>query len=240
MNIYNTFVLSDTHFNHERMFHIRAKAGIGGFSCTTMREMNDMLVENWNSVVSQKDYVVVVGDFTWKEINVEPLLKALHGRKILAIGNHDTSGVRKCPLWEHTGDIVTLKVGEESGAPKDERLTIHCCHYPMRTWNKSFDGTFHIYGHTHGDDMRDAREFNAGVDMSIDPYRPRRLDHVLAAMQARWYPARGTKPLADTDETLMDRFREDYRKELDIKALIEEKKAVAEKMRQMDRALGGP
>ena len=240
MNIYNTFVIADTHFNHPRMFQYRRRAMFGGHDGQTVETMNEMLIDNWNSVVGPKDHVVVMGDFTWKGTDAEGLLTALHGRKMLAIGNHDVPKTRKCPLWKHTGDIISLHVGEESDVPKEERITIHCCHYPMRVWNKSFDGSFHVCGHTHVDDMRDAREFNAGVDMSIEPYQPRRLDKVLAAMSPRWYPARGSTPLPDGDPSILARFQEDYGRPLDMRALLEEKKAVAETVRRLESSFGTP
>ena len=51
-----------------------------------------MLIDIWNSTVKSDDMVYFLGDFTLtrnKEV-IEHLCKALNGRKILIMGNHDT------------------------------------------------------------------------------------------------------------------------------------------------------
>lgn len=239
MNIYNTFVISDLHFGHENMRRLRQSAGIGGFDCPTVEAMNEMLIDNWNAAVKPYDHVIVLGDFCWKEKDFEKIITALHGQKTLVTGNHDTRKVKKSPLWENVTDLLRLKVGEESNSPRKDRVEIFCCHYPMRSWNKSFHGSFHIYGHTHADDMRDRREFNVGVDMSINPYYPRRLYKVLAAMAGRWFPKRGGEPLPDRDPMIMAKFRADYNKPFSLETLLKERDALAEKESMLDLPLGG-
>ena len=51
--------------------------------------MNDVLIENWNSTVSDSDEVYVLGDFGGNE-NEKTFLSKLHGIKYLIKGNHDS------------------------------------------------------------------------------------------------------------------------------------------------------
>lgn len=52
-------------------------------------EMNEALIANWNSVVTPKDEVIVVGDFSLSFRPVELYTHRLNGKKILVAGNHD-------------------------------------------------------------------------------------------------------------------------------------------------------
>ena len=45
----------------------------------------------WNAKVGERDEVYIVGDLFFRAATVEPILKALHGRKHLVVGNHDHS-----------------------------------------------------------------------------------------------------------------------------------------------------
>ncbi len=70
-----------------------------------VNEMNNKLVENWNSVVSINDEVYVVGDFGGNG-REENILSMLNGVKYIVKGNHDIRsneyyrqvGFRNC--WE--------------------------------------------------------------------------------------------------------------------------------------------
>jgi len=84
-----TFLISDTHFGHTGVCKFLRDDGV-----TKLRpwdepdEMDEALVENWNSVVSPKDKVYHNGDVV---INRRCLvtLGRLNGTKVLIKGNHD-------------------------------------------------------------------------------------------------------------------------------------------------------
>ena len=86
----NTFLISDTHLFHERIVEyepIRKRYLEEGFP-----SHEDWIVDNWNSVVGEKDLVLHLGDFTFKPQFYLEFAEVLNGRKILVAGNHDAKG----------------------------------------------------------------------------------------------------------------------------------------------------
>jgi len=78
------FVIADTHFYHENIIRYCDRP------FRSVEEMNFVLRKNWNETVSNKDTVIVLGDFALadKEKTME-LVDSLNGKKILIMGNHD-------------------------------------------------------------------------------------------------------------------------------------------------------
>lgn len=78
------FFISDTHFGHKNIIKFCDRP----FS--DVEEMNEALIENWNSVVGEDDEVFHLGDVAlgpWVEW--DSILTRLNGFKTLVIGNHD-------------------------------------------------------------------------------------------------------------------------------------------------------
>lgn len=82
---YNTFLVSDTHFDHENIIKYCNRP----FS--DKHEMNQILIKRWNSVVKKTDTVFFLGDMTygWNHRPEEYWLKKLNGRIIFIEGSHD-------------------------------------------------------------------------------------------------------------------------------------------------------
>ena len=78
------FIISDTHFGHEQIIKYCGRP----FKST--KEMDEMLIKNWNEVVSNNDTVLHLGDVGFgKKEYVASIIKRLNGKKILIMGNHD-------------------------------------------------------------------------------------------------------------------------------------------------------
>jgi calcineurin-like phosphoesterase family protein len=89
----NIWVISDTHFNHANM--LKFKDWTGEFTRPGFRDvehMDEMMMDNWNSVVKPGDKVYHLGDVVMGP-NPEAWMQAnwnkLHGSKRLIVGNHD-------------------------------------------------------------------------------------------------------------------------------------------------------
>jgi calcineurin-like phosphoesterase family protein len=83
----------------------------------------------------------------------------------LVWGNHDRGEI--APVFSDT---------LEQGMIRVEGQEIWLNHYPMRSWNKAFHGSWHLYGHVHGRLQRED-ERNPGMlvkDVGVDAcdYRP--------------------------------------------------------------------
>lgn len=77
------FFTSDLHFWHANVIKYCNRP------YASVEEMNEKLILNWNSVVSPKDTVYVLGDFSLAIRPVETFTHRLNGIKYLVSGNHD-------------------------------------------------------------------------------------------------------------------------------------------------------
>lgn len=117
----------------------------------TMEEMNQALIDNWNSVVKEDDTVFVLGDMGFCGYDkLEPLMSQLNGKKYLIQGNHDSDKI-VFRLYEaniiegyYKMHEVTI-IGDEE-CP-DQQLTL--CHFPMIDWPNKERGAWMVHGHQH-------------------------------------------------------------------------------------------
>ena len=82
------FMIADTHFGDENIIKFE------GRPFKSVKEMNQTMIENWNSVVSDEDTVFVLGDFI-SDASCLPLIDNLKGHIKLILGNHDISFVKE-------------------------------------------------------------------------------------------------------------------------------------------------
>jgi calcineurin-like phosphoesterase family protein len=104
------WVTSDTHFNHASMLDW----GLSGRpEFNTVEEMNETIIERWNSVVQAGDKVYHLGDvFFGSKDEFKSLWPRLKGSKRLVVGNHDdirflSSGgfFKKVTLWRYLKEL---------------------------------------------------------------------------------------------------------------------------------------
>lgn len=86
----NIWVTSDTHFNHENILKFTDSNGDKVRPFTSIDEMNETLVDNWNAVVKPGDKVYHLGDvFFGSKDYFKTMWPRLNGSKRLIVGNHD-------------------------------------------------------------------------------------------------------------------------------------------------------
>lgn len=134
----------------------------------TADEQDQVIMQNWNSVVTDEDEVYILGDVVYKsKQRPEYYFEQLRGQKHLILGNHDKWS-RKVDLDKYF--ISTSHIKEIT----DDNNHIILCHYPMVEWPRSWYGSLHIFGHIHATTDSTAykfikeqdRMFNAGVDIN--------------------------------------------------------------------------
>jgi calcineurin-like phosphoesterase family protein len=86
------WLISDTHFHHENILKFIDSNGnlIRGAKFSSVKEMDEFMLEKWNSVVKPGDLVYHLGDVMMgpKEM-FKSFFSKLHGKKRLVVGNHD-------------------------------------------------------------------------------------------------------------------------------------------------------
>ena len=149
----NIWIISDTHFNHNKDFILQPRC----FS--TVEEMNEGIIERWNSLVQSNDIVYHLGDMALGDINdAIPLIKRLNGKIKLAIGNHDTDA--KLKIYSTLSNIEDIQFGYRI---KKGKNTFLLTHYPQLTGNYDTSKTYSIHGHTHC-----SNTFTKGYDLMFN------------------------------------------------------------------------
>lgn len=135
------YFISDLHFSHNS---VNKSKDMRGFS--SVEELDNHMVHQWNSKVGNKDTVIVLGDFSMakgKETN--KILSRLKGKKWLIIGNHD-----KLFLNDSEFNTNHFELIEDYKEFKINKKYIIMSHYPILTYNKQFSkNTYMLHGHIH-------------------------------------------------------------------------------------------
>ena len=125
------------------------------------------MIERWNSVVKDNDYVYHLGDVTFDyAYGFNSLMSRLRGKKRLIIGNHDK-------IWNPAFKAHFEKADLWKGF-KEHNFT--ATHMPHRLESLR-DGHFNVHGHTHQNMMEDLRYINVSVE--VRDYTPVHVDQIV-------------------------------------------------------------
>lgn len=131
----NIFITSDTFFGREQIIK-KAKRPF-----SSVEEMNETLINNWNSVVKQDDIVYHLGNFAWDPFSAEKALKELNGNIIFILGEYDDSILELYNMFEGI-EII------EDQIYKDPNIKGVLSHWPLEEWSGKRRGLFHYHGHS--------------------------------------------------------------------------------------------
>ena len=143
------YFYSDPHLGHEFMAELR------GFK--SVKEHNEFIIYMWNYVVTKRDKVFVLGDFTGGSAHHYPLIDQLNGLKVGVLGNHDDYKKVK-RLLEHVHAVAgVIKY-------KGYFLT-HIPIHPKEFEYRSQAIKGNIHGHTHENRIElDPRYINVSAE----------------------------------------------------------------------------
>lgn len=188
------YYISDLHLFHNNVISFDNRP------FENMQHMLDVIGNNWNSTVTNGDYVYILGDVSMRG-NVEELVayvSKLRGHKVLIKGNHDdVRDYRYEILFDEICEYkeITDKVGKDN-------YSLVLCHYPIFSWKRMGRGNILLYGHTHNsaedvyyqkclNEMADndcrhiygtrPTAINVGCMKPYMDYKPRTLEEILAA-----------------------------------------------------------
>lgn len=154
----NTYITSDTHFGWPTVLTKMKRRGF-----TDIEDHDTQVLDAINTKVRITDLLVILGDFSL-EGAAQHYRDQIRCRNIYFIkGNHDDS--EECQrVFGDISDTLKIKAGG---------VVAVCCHYPMAFWDDSHRGSYHFYGHCHGQReftldtvFPERRSMDVGVDMA--------------------------------------------------------------------------
>lgn len=166
----NIYFTSDTHFCHTNIIKFCDRP----FS--TIKEMDEKLIENWNNKVPEDGIVFHLGDFAWGRFkDWENVRNRLNGNIILIKGNHD---LKNGPETKTQEDKLFDGVYQQLYISIENRK-IYLNHYPFLcyggTYRNENDLVFQLFGHVHSYDKAKGKDierlsmlFPTQYDVGVD------------------------------------------------------------------------
>ena len=192
----NIWFTSDLHLSHQAEFLWRPR----GFA--NQKEMNEAIVENWNSVVKPGDHVYNLGDIALSDPeDALTYLRQLNGTHWWIYGNHDTS--KKINLF--TDEIPNLFEIGYAWVLKHGKQSLYLSHYPTLTSNyddkKFSQHVINLHGHSHQRTnwMHSDNPFMYHVGVDSHNNTPVHIDEILTDIRNRW----------NQFESLYEKYKED-------------------------------
>ena len=185
----NIFFTSDLHLGHERIINYCNRP------FKTHEEMDEKILENFNSRMTNRDQLFLIGDVAWSSFELKSWFPRLKVKQIhLILGNHDgTREVKEYP-WTWKGEHFHTTLGGQQ---------VDMFHYPLRSWNAKGRGAFHLYGHCHGNISGYDRSMDVGVD--TNNYFPYSWEEIVERL----------KDIPLFNQTDMDNHNKNRRRKLD-------------------------
>jgi calcineurin-like phosphoesterase family protein len=162
-NIYNTYVISDTHFFHRKIQEYTDRPD----------DWSDKIIKNWNNIIKPDDLVLHLGDLSFgSKPTVMKITRRLNGRKYLLQGNHD----RRSKKWFDDVGFTLIKKSFMVDCKEHLLLFTHRPTYGIPK------GTINIHGHIHNTQHfikhhKNVTHINVSVEKT--DYRPIKIGNLL-------------------------------------------------------------
>ena len=167
------YYISDLHFSHENIIKLCNRP------YKTIEEMDEDIINKWNSIVTPNDVVRILGDVALarSKDDVEKaikLVKRLNGNKSLIVGNHDAKLLKDERFRQLFSSIKHYSKVTDSGRK------VILSHYPIEEWDGFYKGYIHLHGHVHNNDVN-LKKINNRYNVSLEVlgYKPRTLDELI-------------------------------------------------------------
>lgn len=152
------YFIADTHFGHENIIKLCNRP------FANKHEMDRVMIYQWNEIVTNEDRVYHLGDFGFKASAsyLKKIMEQLNGQIIFIQGNHDQNTIKannQCGRFTAVHDRLEI---DEDG------YHIVLDHYPILEWPRYHKGSWHLFGHVHGNLSKDKlspRQADVGVDV---------------------------------------------------------------------------
>lgn len=169
---------SDTHFNHNKPFIWESR----GFK--SVDEMNEEIIERWNSVVKDNDIVYHLGDVMLGDLEDGlKCLNRLNGHIYIAMGNHCTDN--RAYAYRRCDNVWNVEMGYRIKAGKK---TLILSHYPtiVTNFEEERPMVINLCGHCHTKDkFKDIQYGCYHVELDAHNCYPVALEEVLADIRQK-------------------------------------------------------
>ena len=141
---------------------------------------DETLLQNINSRVQPNDQLWILGDFCLGKFDeAKRFVDRIACKNLKFIwGNHDHPSIE--PLFQRTEHQAMIKIQGQN---------IFLNHYPMRTWDKRFHGSWSLYGHVHDRltkiDQQESSLLTKDVGVDACDYYPISFDQLQTYMRPR-------------------------------------------------------
>ena len=153
----NLFVVSDNHFGHAGILSFKREDGTPLRPFDSVQEMDEHMVERWNSVVRPQDHVYNLGDVAMRKEHIATVARC-NGHKRLVRGNHDIFPTKE--YLKYFDEIYGIRV-------LDGMIFTHIPIHPESL------GRFkaNVHGHIHATPSFGPKYINVSVE-ALDDYTP--------------------------------------------------------------------
>ena len=124
--------ISDLHFSHRNILKFqKLRQEVLGFTLEdpdAIKKMDEYMIELWNSQISKRDRVYILGDLSFgTSEDVKKLLGKLNGNKILIRGNHDASTLGLENYFSEVRELKTITFKKTVFPFLEENMTCVLC-----------------------------------------------------------------------------------------------------------------
>lgn len=177
----NTFIISDTHFGHANALTFLRADGNPLRPFKSVEDMDETIVQNWNSIVRPKDKVIHLGDVVINKKSL-PILHRLNGEKKLIMGNHDNADMSVYAEY-----FYDVKAYREFDSCVMSHVPIHTS--SLERWSANIHGHLHsnfvMHADQYGNIVRNHRYFNVSVDCDDMNFFPKSWDDIKKTLRDR-------------------------------------------------------
>lgn len=179
----NEFYIADLHLGHENLLTFKREDGTPERPFSTLEEMHETFIQNWNSVVTPQDKVYVLGDVVFRRKNLS-LLNRFNGTKSLVRGNHDIFKIDDYLMYFKNVHTMVEKRG------------IICTHVPLHPSAVERWGV-NVHGHLHRHSINDKLYFCVSADrINFTPIEFTELSAKIAANYPEWQDRSSARHMA--------------------------------------------
>lgn len=165
------WVISDTHLNHDNILQFTDNLGVRIRPFGSTKEMNEHILERWNSVVKPGDLVYHLGDVALgSQEDFKKIWPKFNGSKRLIVGNHDdikflSSGgfFQKVLLWRVWSEYKMV-FSHIPLHPSNIGIFLKEGDYVEGDVGKVKKSLFNVHGHTHQNKSPEGPYFNASCE----------------------------------------------------------------------------